>query len=58
VTFTQYELELPVCLSELKHPGEVARTQAVSHRKTEKYAHVTYFFNGGLEERFEEDGNW
>ncbi len=60
VTFTQYDPELPVgvafepqnlsnILGEViaKHDLKQLRTA-----ETEKYAHVTYFFNGGLEEPF------
>ncbi|MBW4575638.1 MAG: 2,3-bisphosphoglycerate-independent phosphoglycerate mutase [Aphanothece sp. CMT-3BRIN-NPC111] len=60
VTFTQYEPSLPVLvafepqnLSNLlgeviaKHDLRQFRTS-----ETEKYAHVTYFFNGGLEQPF------
>ncbi len=56
VTMTQYEAGLPV---EVAFPPETARSlaQAVSEAgwrqfhvaETEKYAHVTYFFNGGVE---------
>jgi 2,3-bisphosphoglycerate-independent phosphoglycerate mutase len=56
VTMTEYEEGLPVLVA---FPAEIARSlaQAVSEAgwrqfhvaETEKYAHVTYFFNGGLE---------
>jgi 2,3-bisphosphoglycerate-independent phosphoglycerate mutase len=56
VTLTEYEAGLPV---EVAFPPEVARSlaQAFSEAgwrqfhvaETEKYAHVTYFFNGGVE---------
>jgi 2,3-bisphosphoglycerate-independent phosphoglycerate mutase len=56
VTMTEYEAGLPV---EVAFPTEEARSlsQAVSEAgwrqfhvaETEKYAHVTYFFNGGRE---------
>ena len=56
VTMTEYEVGLPVAVA---FPPEEARslTQAVSEAgwrqfhiaETEKYAHVTYFFNGGRE---------
>ena len=59
VTMTEYEAGLPV---EVAFPPEEARslTQAVSEAgwrqlhvaETEKYAHVTYFFNGGRESPF------
>ncbi|MFP5342452.1 MAG: 2,3-bisphosphoglycerate-independent phosphoglycerate mutase [Candidatus Limnocylindria bacterium] len=57
VTMTAYEAGLPVAVA---FPPEIARSlaQAVSEAgwrqfhvaETEKYAHVTYFFNGGVEE--------
>jgi 2,3-bisphosphoglycerate-independent phosphoglycerate mutase len=60
VTFTQYDPELPVLvafepqnLSNLL--GEVVSRHNLKQLRTaetEKYAHVTYFFNGGLEEPF------
>ncbi|MFL5778670.1 MAG: 2,3-bisphosphoglycerate-independent phosphoglycerate mutase [Chloroflexota bacterium] len=56
VTMTEYEIDLPV---EVAFPPEIARSlaQAFSEAgwrqfhvaETEKYAHVTYFFNGGVE---------
>jgi 2,3-bisphosphoglycerate-independent phosphoglycerate mutase len=56
VTMTEYEADLPV---EVAFPPETARSlaQTVSEAgwrqfhvaETEKYAHVTYFFNGGVE---------
>ena len=59
VTMTEYEVGLPVAVA---FPPEEARslTQAVSEAgwrqfhvaETEKYAHVTYFFNGGREAPF------
>ncbi|KAF3886185.1 MULTISPECIES: 2,3-bisphosphoglycerate-independent phosphoglycerate mutase [Nostocales] len=61
VTFTQYEPELavgvafePQNLSNIL--GEVIAQNGLKQfrtAETEKYAHVTYFFNGGLEEPFE-----
>lgn len=60
VTFTQYDSELPVSvafqpqnLSNLL--GEVISGHNLKQfrtSETEKYAHVTYFFNGGQEEPF------
>ena len=57
VTMTAYEAGLPV---EVAFPPEVAHSLAEELSKhgwrqlhvaeTEKYAHVTYFFNGGVEE--------
>ena len=59
VTMTEYEVGLPV---DVVFPPEEARslTQAVAEAgwrqlhvaETEKYAHVTYFFNGGREAAF------
>ncbi|HEX9550226.1 MAG TPA: 2,3-bisphosphoglycerate-independent phosphoglycerate mutase [Candidatus Limnocylindrales bacterium] len=59
VTMTEYESGLPVTVA---FPPEEARSlaQAASEAgwrqfhvaETEKYAHVTYFFNGGREEPF------
>ncbi len=56
VTLTEYEAGLPVLVA---FPPETARSlaQAMSEAgwsqfhvaETEKYAHVTYFFNGGIE---------
>lgn len=61
VTFTQYDPTLPVLvafepqnLSNIL--GEVISDRGLKQfrtAETEKYAHVTYFFNGGLEEPFE-----
>jgi 2,3-bisphosphoglycerate-independent phosphoglycerate mutase len=61
VTFTQYDPSLPVAvafepqnLSNIL--GEVISRQGLKQfrtAETEKYAHVTYFFNGGLETPFE-----
>ncbi|MBW4643381.1 MAG: 2,3-bisphosphoglycerate-independent phosphoglycerate mutase [Goleter apudmare HA4340-LM2] len=57
-TFTQYDSDLPVAvafepqnLSNIL--GEVIANKGLKQfrtAETEKYAHVTYFFNGGLEE--------
>jgi 2,3-bisphosphoglycerate-independent phosphoglycerate mutase len=60
VTFTQYDSNLPVSIAfepqSLKNIlGEVMAEQGLRQfrtAETEKYAHVTYFFNGGLEEPF------
>jgi 2,3-bisphosphoglycerate-independent phosphoglycerate mutase len=56
VTLTEYEAGLPV---EVAFPPETARSLAQTFSdagwrqfhiaETEKYAHVTYFFNGGIE---------
>jgi 2,3-bisphosphoglycerate-independent phosphoglycerate mutase len=60
-TFTQYDSELPVLVAfepqNLSNIfGEVVSNHGLRQLRaaeTEKYAHVTYFFNGGLEEPFE-----
>ncbi|MBU0730741.1 MAG: 2,3-bisphosphoglycerate-independent phosphoglycerate mutase [Proteobacteria bacterium] len=60
VTFTQYEkdFDLPVAFppQELRRIlGEEVSRQGLRQLRiaeTEKYAHVTYFFNGGIEEPF------
>ncbi|HAM88534.1 MAG: 2,3-bisphosphoglycerate-independent phosphoglycerate mutase [Candidatus Falkowbacteria bacterium GW2011_GWC2_38_22] len=59
VTFTEYEKGLPVEVAfppeEIKNTlGEVisrAGLKQLRIAETEKYAHVTYFFNGGQEEK-------
>ncbi|MDB9540021.1 2,3-bisphosphoglycerate-independent phosphoglycerate mutase [Anabaenopsis tanganyikae CS-531] len=59
-TFTQYDPELPVKVAfepqNLRNIlGEVIANHGLQQfrtAETEKYAHVTYFFNGGLEEPF------
>jgi 2,3-bisphosphoglycerate-independent phosphoglycerate mutase len=61
VTFTQYEPDLPGSVAfepqNLNNIlGEVISQHGLKQfrtAETEKYAHVTYFFNGGLEEPFE-----
>lgn len=60
VTMTQYDPSMPVEVA--FHPqnlsnilGEVIASHGLKQfrtAETEKYAHVTYFFNGGLEEPF------
>lgn len=60
VTFTQYDGSLPVKVAfepqQLTNIlGEVIAKKGLKQfrtAETEKYAHVTYFFNGGLEEPF------
>lgn len=60
VTFTQYDSDLPVSVAFEPHNlsnilGEVIANHSLKQfrtAETEKYAHVTYFFNGGLEEPF------
>lgn len=60
VTFTQYDSHLPVLVAfepqNLNNIlGEVISQHGLRQLRTaetEKYAHVTYFFNGGLEEPF------
>ena len=61
VTFTQYEPDLPVSVAfEPQNLSNILGEVVAQHglkqfrtAETEKYAHVTYFFNGGLEEPFE-----
>ncbi len=60
VTFTQYDPELPVGVAfEPQNLSNILGEVIANHdlkqlrtAETEKYAHVTYFFNGGLEEPF------
>lgn len=60
VTLTEYEAGLPVSLAyqpqSLNHTlGQVLAEQGMRQLRiaeTEKYAHVTFFFNGGLEAAF------
>ncbi len=60
VTMTEYEKDLPVLVAfppkEIKNTlGEVLSLNHLRQLRvaeTEKYAHVTYFFNGGKEEPF------
>jgi 2,3-bisphosphoglycerate-independent phosphoglycerate mutase len=60
VTFTQYDPTLPVRVAFAPQNldnilGEVIAKKGLKQfrtAETEKYAHVTYFFNGGLEEPF------
>lgn len=60
-TFTQYDPELKVAVAFEPQNltnilGEVIANNGLKQfrtAETEKYAHVTYFFNGGLEEPFE-----
>lgn len=59
-TFTEYERELPVQVAfppeDIQHGlGEtlsLASKKQLRIAETEKYAHVTYFFNGGKEKSF------
>jgi 2,3-bisphosphoglycerate-independent phosphoglycerate mutase len=59
-TFTQYDSELPVTVAfEPQNLSNILGEVIANHglqqfrtAETEKYAHVTYFFNGGLEEPF------
>lgn len=61
VTFTQYDSQLPVAVAfepqDLTNIlGEVIAQNGLRQfraAETEKYAHVTYFFNGGIEDPFE-----
>ncbi|MCT7949266.1 2,3-bisphosphoglycerate-independent phosphoglycerate mutase [Ancylothrix sp. C2] len=58
LTFTQYDSELPVLVAfEPQNLSNILGEVIANHgllqfrtAETEKYAHVTYFFNGGLEE--------
>jgi 2,3-bisphosphoglycerate-independent phosphoglycerate mutase len=57
-TFTQYESTLPVLVAFEAQPLQHLLGEVIAERglrqfrvaETEKYAHVTYFFNGGREE--------
>jgi 2,3-bisphosphoglycerate-independent phosphoglycerate mutase len=61
VTFTQYDPGLPCAIAfEPQNLNNILGEVIAQHGRkqfrtaeTEKYAHVTYFFNGGLEEPFE-----
>lgn len=61
VSMTQYDPELPVKVAfEPQNLSNILGEVLANHKlkqlrtaETEKYAHVTYFFNGGLEEPFE-----
>jgi 2,3-bisphosphoglycerate-independent phosphoglycerate mutase len=60
VTFTQYDGSLPVLVAfEPQNLNNILGQVVAQHglkqfrtAETEKYAHVTYFFNGGIEEPF------
>lgn len=60
VTMTQYEKDFPVHVAffpdEVKDPlGEILSENKLTQLRiaeTEKFAHVTYFFNGGIEKSF------
>lgn len=60
VTFTQYDPNLPVHVAfEPQNLNNILGEVIANHglrqfrtAETEKYAHVTYFFNGGIEEPF------
>ena len=60
VTMTEYEKDLPVLVAfpPEKSTGGLGEVLSVYNKKqlriaeTEKYAHVTYFFNGGVEEPY------
>jgi 2,3-bisphosphoglycerate-independent phosphoglycerate mutase len=60
-TMTRYaaDLDVPVAFGEQEVPHTLAEVLAAAGARqlhvaeTEKYAHVTYFFNGGREEAFE-----
>nr|YP_009314885.1 Phosphoglycerate mutase [Scinaia undulata]SCW23340.1 Phosphoglycerate mutase [Scinaia undulata] len=59
-TFTRYDstLDVPIVFRSLSKSNFLGEIVAQNHLKqlriaeTEKYAHVTYFFNGGIEEPF------
>lgn len=61
VTFTQYDPNFPVLVAfEPQNLDNILGQVIAQHKlqqfrtaETEKYAHVTYFFNGGIEEPFE-----
>lgn len=61
VTFTQYDPNFPVLVAfEPQNLNNILGQVIAQHglrqfrtAETEKYAHVTYFFNGGIEEPFE-----
>lgn len=61
VTFTQYDPKFPVLVAfEPQNLNNILGEVVAKHglrqfrtAETEKYAHVTYFFNGGLEQPFE-----
>ncbi|MDJ1185902.1 2,3-bisphosphoglycerate-independent phosphoglycerate mutase [Roseofilum casamattae] len=61
VTFTQYDSNLPVDVAFEPQNLDNILAEVIAERglrqlrtaETEKYAHVTYFFNGGLEEPVE-----
>lgn len=60
VSFTEYEKDLPVTVAFLTEMIEQPLARIISTAglkqlhiaETEKYAHVTFFFNGGLEKEF------
>lgn len=59
-TFASYQNDLPVkvifCFNKILHPlASILSDNNINHlhaAETEKYAHVTYFFNGGIETPF------
>lgn len=60
VAFTNYDSSLPLKVAFPSEPPKKCLGEILSHKKerqlrvaeTEKYAHVTYFFNGGQEKPF------
>ncbi len=58
VTFTQYDSHLPILVAFAPQDLTNILGEVIAHHKlrqfrtaeTEKYAHVTYFFNGGIED--------
>jgi 2,3-bisphosphoglycerate-independent phosphoglycerate mutase len=61
VTMTEYDARLPVTVAFEAETVDIPLARVVSEAgckqfhtaETEKYAHVTYFFNGGREEQFD-----
>ena len=62
-TMTQYDKSLPLPILFPKKPPNNTLSQVISNTgltqlhtaETEKYAHVTFFFNGGIEEPFKNE---
>lgn len=65
VTMTEYDPDLPVKVAFRKNKIKNSLAEVISNNglkqlhiaETEKYAHVTYFFNGGVEEPFKGQKN-
>ncbi|MCR4279843.1 MAG: 2,3-bisphosphoglycerate-independent phosphoglycerate mutase [Candidatus Komeilibacteria bacterium] len=66
VTMTEYEpdFQVPILFPPLSVTGTLAETlekaglSQLHVAETEKYAHVTYFFNGGKEEKYEHEARY